>query len=304
MSTELATYSQAGALEALTLTESLRAKWLKSLRNENTRAAYRRDLENFTTWCAEEGGAPVAAGREAIDTYVDSMTAEGMSSPTIVRRLAALSSFYEYAIDAGAIGSNPTARVKRPKMSKVSPTLGLSKSEASAFIRAAEKAGPRDHALALLLIHNGLRVSEVIGFDVSTVRAERGHYVADVYGKGGKVRRAAIDPETRHALELATSGRETGPALIDSNGRRLNRFQVARIVTRLARAAGIENPDRITPHSCRHAYVTLALDAGTDIRDVQEGAGHGSPETTMRYDRARGQLDRSPTYRLAAYLAE
>ena len=304
MSTDLVTTHPAAALEALTVTETIRARWLKSLRNENTRAAYGRDLEHFTAWCAAEGGTPMAAGREAVDTYADAMAGDGLSAPTIVRRLAALSSFYEYAIDADAIASNPTTRVTRPKLSKVSPTLGLSKAEAAAFLEAAENAGPRDYALARLLILNGLRVSEALGLDVESVQTERGHYAVQVTGKGSQKRLAALDPETRHALELATAGKETGPAFVDAEGNRLNRYQAARIVTRLARAAGIENPKRITPHSCRHTFVTLALDAGVSLRDVQDGAGHASPETTRRYDRARGQLDRSPTYRLAAYLAE
>jgi site-specific recombinase XerD len=88
---------------------------------------------------------------------------------------------------------------------------------------------------------------------------------------------------------------------LDADGQPLSRHAVARVVARLARAAGITK--RISPHSCRHAFVTLALDAGATLRDVQDAAGHASPETTRRYDRARGLLDRSPTYALASLLA-
>jgi integrase/recombinase XerD len=59
----------------------------------------------------------------------------------------------------------------------------------------------------------------------------------------------------------------------------------------------------VTPHTLRHAFITAALDAGVPLRDVQEAASHADPQTTMRYDRARGSLDRHATYIVAAYLA-
>jgi len=75
----------------------------------------------------------------------------------------------------------------------------------------------------------------------------------------------------------------------------------ARIVRRAAHRAGISKP--IRPHTLRHAFITAALDAGVPLRDVQDAASHADPRTTMRYDRARGSLDRHATYIVAAYLA-
>ncbi|MBS4010522.1 MAG: tyrosine-type recombinase/integrase, partial [Roseovarius sp.] len=74
-----------------------------------------------------------------------------------------------------------------------------------------------------------------------------------------------------------------------------------RIVRRLAERAGIDKP--ISPHSLRHAAITAALDAGCSLRDVQDFARHADPRQTRRYDRARGALDRNPTYIVATYLA-
>jgi integrase/recombinase XerD len=78
----------------------------------------------------------------------------------------------------------------------------------------------------------------------------------------------------------------------------MDRQAAWKVIVRLARAAGIEKS--ITPHSLRHTYVTLALDAGADLRDVQASAGHRDPKTTMGYDRARQSLDRNPTFAVAA----
>ena len=69
------------------------------------------------------------------------------------------------------------------------------------------------------------------------------------------------------------------------------------------RPAGPGSPRPSRPHTLRHAFITAALDAGVPLRDVQEAASHADPRTTMRYDRARGSLDRHATYIVAAYVA-
>ena len=75
------------------------------------------------------------------------------------------------------------------------------------------------------------------------------------------------------------------------------------LVRRLAREAGIEAWDQLSPHSLRHSAITLALDAGASLRDVQDYAGHKDPRTTRRYDHSRDSLDRNAAYAIAVYLA-
>jgi integrase/recombinase XerD len=82
----------------------------------------------------------------------------------------------------------------------------------------------------------------------------------------------------------------------------MDRHCASRIVPRVARRAGVNKP--IGPHTQRHAFSTVALDAGVPLRDVQEATSHADPRTTMRYDRARVSIDRHATYIVAAYLAE
>ena len=81
----------------------------------------------------------------------------------------------------------------------------------------------------------------------------------------------------------------------------MDRHCAGRIVRRVAKRAGSDK--KIGPHTVRHAFITVALDAGVPLRDVQEAASHADPRTTMRYDRARVSLDRHATYIVAAYLA-
>ena len=110
-----------------------------------------------------------------------------------------------------------------------------------------------------------------------------------------------LAPRTARAIDLAIGERSDGPLFLARDGRRLDRHGAARIVRRAARRAGISKP--IGPHTLRHAFITAALDAGVPLRDVQEAASHADPRTTIRYDRARGSLDRHATYIVAAYVA-
>ena len=102
-------------------------------------------------------------------------------------------------------------------------------------------------------------------------------------------------------IPLAPRERTSGPIFLNADGgRRLDRHAAARIVRRLAKAAGIDK--RISPHSLHHSFITAALD-GVPLRDVQEAASHADPRTTMRYDRGRGSLDRHATYIVATFVA-
>ncbi len=119
--------------------------------------------------------------------------------------------------------------------------------------------------------------------------------------KGGKVVTIPLAPRTARAIDLAVGERVEEPIFFGSDGQRLDRHGAARVVRRAARRAGITKP--VGPHTLRRAFITAALDAGVPLRDVQEAASHADPRTTMRYDRARGSLDRHATYVVAAYLA-
>src|ERR1019366_9513109 len=97
-------------------------------------------------------------------------------------------------------------------------------------------------------------------------------------------------------------GRTEGPLFATTSGGRLDQAAVWRTLRRLAAKAVPAKARSLHTHDLRHAFVTLSLDAGVSLRDVQDAAGHADPRTTRRYDRARYSLDRHPTYRLAALL--
>ena len=149
---------------------------------------------------------------------------------------------------------------------------------------------------------NGLRISEALNADIEHLGMERGHRTLVITRKGGRIMTIPLAPRTERAIDLCIAERVEGPILLNRDGdRRLDRHAATRIVKRLARRAGIDKS--ISPHSLRHSFITAALDAGGALRDVQEAASHADPRTTMRYDRARGSLDRHATYIVATLVA-
>ena len=144
-------------------------------------------------------------------------------------------------------------------------------------------------------------MSEAAGADIEHLGVERGHRTLVITRKGGKVVTIPLAPRTARAIDLAIGDRTDGPVFLAADGRRLDRHGAGRIVRKTARRAGIAKA--ITPRTLRHAFITAALDAGVPLRDVQEAASHADPRTTMRYDRARGSLDRHATYIVAACVA-
>jgi integrase/recombinase XerD len=180
-----------------------------------------------------------------------------------------------------------------------SHAAALDRNELGALLVAAGLGSPTEHALISLLALNGLRVSEATGADIQHLGLERGHRTLTITRKGVKVVSIPLAPRTARAIYFAIGERTGGPLFLAADGRRLDRHGAGRIVRKTARRAGIAKA--VTP--LKHAFITAALDAGVPLRDVQEAASHADPRTTMRYDRARGSLDRHATYTVAAYIA-
>jgi integrase len=165
-----------------------------------------------------------------------------------------------------------------------------------------------------LLLHNALRVDEALGADITDLGSDRGHQVLTVLGKGNRRAKVALTPGTLGALHLYLAGRAAGaglaewrgmggPLLATTSGGRMRPSQLWELVRRLAEAAGIAEWDRLSAHSLRHTGITMALDAGVPLRDVQDYARHRDARTTRRYDHSRDNLDRSAAYAVAAYLS-
>ena len=198
---------------------------------------------------------------------------------------------------------SPAEHVRRPHVSAESPTLGFTHLQFEALLTAARESANRyDFALVAMLGLLGLRIFEATSADVADLGEEHGHRVLRVCGKGTKIVLVPLPPAVSRAIDRAIADRVRGPVLLNSRGTRMDRHAATRRLHRLAESAGIQIA-RAHPHMLRHTYITTMLDAGVDLRDVQIAARHADPRTTMRYDRARQNLDRHPNYILAAYMA-
>jgi integrase/recombinase XerD len=277
------------------------AGWLLGYSSEHTRSAYRRDFGDWMGFCADHGVDPLQSRRPHVDAWARSLEDQGRSAATVARKLAVVSSWYSWLVDEEILVANPAARVRRPRVGSESPRLGLDRDELRDFLDAARDAGPRDHALALLLAVNGLRISEVLALDTSDLDVVRGHSTVTIAGKGGRRDLVPLPPVVCDAVRGLLDGRTGGPLLFADDGSPLDRFDATRIVRRLAKRAGINK--RISPHSLRHSAITAALDAGVPLRDVQDFARHADPRTTRRYDQGRHSLDRHASYAVAAFVA-
>ena len=266
-----------------------------------TREAYALDLRQFTTWCRARCLGLFAVRRADIEAFARELEARGRARATVTRRLCTIAGLYKYAVEEELLDHSPAAHVRRPRVDYESHAVALDRNELGALLVAAGLGPPTEHALISLLALNGLRVSEATGADIEHLGLERGHRTLTITRKGGKVVTIPLAPRTARAIDLAIGERTEGPVFLAADGRRLDRHGAGRIVRKTARRAGIGKA--VTPHTLRHAFITAALDAGVPLRDVQEAASHADPRTTMRYDRARGSLDRHATYIVAAYVA-
>ena len=262
------------------------------------------DLDSFLRWCDHAELEPLLVRRVDVELYPRWMQVQRKYKPsTVSRRLSVVSGFYRTCVIDGVLEQSPAEYVRRPRVSPESPTLGLSHLQFEALLTIArDSANAYDSALVSMLGLLGLRIFEATGADIEGLGEVHGHRVLRVHGKGDKIALTPLPPAVARAIDRAKADRNAGPILLSRAGTRMSRHVATRRLQRLAHQAGLDIA-RIHPHMLRHTFVTTMLDAGVDLRDVQIAARHADPRTTMRYDRARKNLDRHPNYILAAYMA-
>jgi integrase/recombinase XerD len=269
-----------------------------------TRAHTESDLRIFLAWCAERHLNPLAARRPQVELYVRWLQEVRRFKPsTVSRRTSVVAGFYRTCVIDGVLEHSPAEYVRRPTVPAESPTLGLTHLQLEALLTAARDSNnPNDFALVCLLGLLGLRIFEATGANLADLGEEHGHRVLKVRGKGSKTVLVPLPPAVARSVDRAAGDRTSGPLLLNRRGARMDRHAATRRLQALAAASHMRMPN-LHPHMLRHTFVTTMLDAGVDLRDVQIAARHADPRTTMRYDRARNQLDRHPNYILAAYMA-
>ncbi len=249
-----------------------------------TVAAYRRDLFQYLAFL--EGRAVTA---EVVSAFVASLDRLGMATTTIARKTAAIRSFHAFLVEEGRTAADPTALVRSPRRPDAVPKA-LDVDEAIALVEApdiATVAGRRDRAILEVLYGTGCRVSELVGLDLTDLDLEDG--LARVIGKGDRERSVPIGGQAVAAVRSWLADRlELAPrsdaVFTNLRGGRLSRQAVFDLVRIHAARAGLE-PARVSPHVLRHSAATHMIEAGADLRVVQELLGHANVSTTQVYTR-------------------
>lgn len=292
----------------LQLEKFLRYLEVEKQASEHTVNGYKLDLQQFINLLAdgdENFDDWARFTRDDARSYLQELHKMELSKNSIARKLASLRSFYKFMLLENTVTENPFMRLPAQGRERKLPQVmslnaieqlinavrehhlhqiqhGLAKNEELAIFAAA-----RDQALIEVIYSGGLRISEAVGMNLKDLDLLGG--VVLVHGKGKKERMCALGRPARSAMRSYLAQRKTrtadqapnAPVFINRNGSRLTARSFQRSLKDYLAAAGL--PPDFTPHKLRHSFATHLLDAGADLRSVQEMLGHADLGTTQIY---------------------
>jgi len=261
--------------------------------SDNTCRAYARDIEEFLCFTADEDNSGECsafridkADHLAIRRFLAFLHKKNNKKSTIARKLSSIRTFFRYLIRCGMVEENPADLVLTPKREKTIPKcltvdemFGLLDSVATGT-----KFGLRDRAIFETLYSTGIRVSELNGLNID-VDFRRG--MIRVHGKGNKERIVPVGAKSLNCIKKyrenlnKESLPEDGPLFLNKNNGRLTTRSIARFLKKNVSECGLAAS--VSPHVMRHTFATHMLDAGADLRVIQEILGHESLSTTQKY---------------------
>lgn len=264
----------------------------------NTVVAYRDDLESFIAFLSSDY---LSISRELLDlttidrlairAFLAAMQRRKLSKATVARRLSALRSFFRFLVREGIVTANPARTVMTPKKEKRLPAV-LQPAEVTSLLEqpdASTPLGARDLAFLELLYASGLRISELAGIDLDDM--ELRSRLVKVRGKGKKERIVPFGTKAEAAIRFWLTERpklvhvqgdeDEHPLFVNYRGGRLSVRSIRRLFEGYVRDASLRTG--VSPHTLRHSFATHLLNAGADLRGIQELLGHASLSTTQKY---------------------
>lgn len=255
----------------------------------NTVASYMRDIRQFAGWLHEEEETEVVdAAQLHIQNFLTHLESEGRSAATRSRALASLKNFYSYVVSAGFLAESPVKEVKVDRGEKKLPQI-LTSREIELLLAqpsSVDPKGVRDKAMLEVMYATGIRVSELIGLDITDVHLDSGVIKCR---SGKKSRTVPLYPEALKALTayirevrsflLAQPGEQA--LFVNIGGARMSRQGFWKILKHYQSTARIDK--EITPHTLRHSFAVHLLENGADLGSVQELMGHSDISSTQMY---------------------
>lgn len=253
----------------------------------NTRRAYLTDLFDFLGFVRSQGEPTTLACLDVahLRAYL-AQRFESREASTMARKVSSLRAFAQFLVAKHKLPSNPFRGLPVPKQKSILPRV-LTVDDAFRLMDAPQGERPvhsRDRAILECLYGAGLRVSELVGLDLSDMTPDGEGLLLHVrHAKGGKERVVPLGSKGKKALQAWLSERKSSLPAVFTNmrGGRLTTRSVARLVAIYSNGSTLTG--RISPHALRHSYATHLLDAGADLRAIQELLGHARLSTTQRY---------------------
>ncbi|MGC9454403.1 MAG: tyrosine recombinase XerC [Phycisphaerae bacterium] len=221
--------------------------------------------------------------------YLATMRAAGLSNSSIARKLSSLRSFYKFLIRTGRLESSPVTSVRTPRQRRRLPAC-LDPQQVAALLEAPDTdtpLGARDRAMLETIYSSGLRVSEVVSLNIEDL--DEFAEALRIRGKGRKERIVPLGTKALQAVEHYLRKRseterqkpQRGALFVNRRGQRITQRSVRRMLDKYLRQTGLD--PKVSPHALRHSFATHMLNAGADLRSVQEMLGHASLSTTQVY---------------------
>lgn len=267
----------------------------KSL-SPNSVEAYMNDVSKLEVFFTDTGKdtLPAAVTYSDLKDFLAWFNRSITNARTQSRVLSGIRAFFRFLLIEGSITDNPSTLIESPKIGLKLPVV-LSINEIDQIIDAIDLSKPEGHrnkAIIETLYGAGLRVSELVNLRITDINFGEGYVI--VTGKGSKQRLVPIGRKALKEIEFYRQERDQMKVITDGNilflnrrGRKLTRVMIFTIIKELAEKAGIKK--NISPHTFRHSFATHMVEAGADLRAVQEMLGHESILTTEIYT----HIDRS-----------
>jgi integrase/recombinase XerD len=263
--------------------------WAERGLSDNSLQSYRHDLLNLQHRLGARDKPLMLATREDILAVLAAEIRRGKSPRSLARYLSAYRQFYRWLVREGKIGSDPVALIESPKTGRGLPKA-LSEEQVESLLAAPDTGttlGLRDKAMLELMYATGLRVSELVGLELSNINLNQG--VVRVIGKGRKERLVPIGDEAHESLKIYLSGArpemlqgvQTDSVFVTTRKSGMTRQAFWYMVRRYAVVCGVSR--KLSPHMLRHSFATHLLNHGADLRVVQLLLGHSDLSTTQIY---------------------
>ena len=263
--------------------------WAERGLSDNSLQSYRHDLLNLQNRLAARGKSLGEATREDLLAVLAAEMQQGKSPRSLSRYLSAYRQFYRWLVREGKIDSDPVALIESPKTGRGLPKA-ISEAQVELLLAAPDTdtmLGQRDKAMLELMYATGLRVSELVGLELSNINLNQG--VVRVIGKGQKERLVPIGDEAHESLKAYLAcgrpeilqGVQTDSVFVTTRKSGMTRQAFWYMVRRYAEMCDL--PRKLSPHMLRHSFATHLLNHGADLRVVQLLLGHSDLSTTQIY---------------------